>query len=559
MFRLILIPAVLLALLGGAMYWSGGPIQRKADFTFISGEEIHTLDTDRMSWSQDFRIALGLWEGLYRFDPQTLDAKPGTADPIDVSPDKIVYTFHIRPDARWSNGDPVLAHDFVFAWRRLLEEPGEYTYLYHYIKGAQEYEEAFEKASTTGNFAAADFATVGIKELDPHTMQVTLKHPVVPFPDICAMPPFFPMNEKAMDPFLDKELFAKSGKRVRRYNKEFTLAPNLISNGPYQLDSWAYKRRMRMTANPFYYDQQHVVSKIVDQIVAEDTQWAYAMYESGGADWTPDFSGEIGAELYAQHRSDIHVFPAFGTYFYSFNCQPKFNDGSPNPLADKRIRQALSMAVDKKVIVDTVTRMGQIPTTTYIPADSFKGYPTPKGLPYDIPAAKKLLADAGYPSGVGLPHMTLMFNNVAPHSQIGENIRRQWHENLGINVELEAIEGKTFGDRQRNHDYAICRASWYGDYFDPSTFTDKYKPDSENNEAGWLSAEYDKWCHQADVEPDPAKRLLYYAQAETVLLDDAPIMPIYTYTECYLMRDNVYGLPFNPRAMSVMSSIGVRH
>ncbi|MDB5358491.1 MAG: hypothetical protein JWN24_4944 [Phycisphaerales bacterium] len=557
MLRLLVIPVALLALLAGMMFWSGSAVQQKADFTFISRDEVRTLDPNRMSWTQDFRIAYGLSEGLYRLDPRTLQAIPGNAGQIDISPDKSVYTFHIRPEARWSNGDPVQAGDFVFAWRRMLEEPGEYTYLLHYIKGAKQYEDAFGEESKDYRFKEADFSKVGVEALDERTLKVTLIHPVVPFPDFCTMPPFFPLNEKAMEKYLDHELFKKSGGRVRRYDKEFFQAPHLVTNGPYKLESWTYKRRMRMVVNPFYWNKGVIQSAIVDQVVAEDEQWAFAMYDSGGADWVTDFSGDIAAELYAKHRSDVHVFPAFGTYFYSFNCQPKLNDGSANPFVDKRVRQALSMALEKRVITQTITRMGEIPTTTYIPANSFQGYKTPKGLPYDVPAAKKLLAEAGYPDGKGFPNVALLFNNASVHGPIAENIRRQWLDNLGIDVKLEGIEVKTFGDRQRNKDYAVCRASWFGDYLDPSTFTDKYKPDSENNEAGWKNPEYSDWCKKGDEEPDPQKRLDYYARAEEIMLEEAPILPIYTYVECFLFHDKVYGIPLNPRTMHVMSSVGV--
>jgi oligopeptide transport system substrate-binding protein len=217
------------------------------------------------------------------------------------------------------------------------------------------------------------------------------------------------------------------------------------------------------------------------------------------------------------------------------------------------------MAIDKRVITDTVVRSGQIPTTTYIPPNSFKGYKTPAGLPYDIPRAQKLMAEAGYPRGAGFPHVHLLFNDDPPHAEVGETIRRQWRDALGIDVELESIEAVTFANRERNHDYAISRASWYGDYLDPSTFTDKYKPDSENNESGWINTQYADLCQKADIEIDPQKRLDYYAQAEALLLDEAPIIPIYVYTECYVMRKNVFGLPLNVRSMMVFSSVGVRH
>src|SRR5687768_9739723 len=182
---LMLIPVVLLLPLAGIVLFPGGRRERRADFTFINRGETKTLDLNRISWAQDIRTAYILWEGLYTIDPlNTLGAVPGCAEPIELSDDKTVYTFHIRPEAKWTNGDDLTANDFVFSWRRNLEEPGDYTYLLFYIKGAEPYSEAYAKDPR-----GADFKTVGIEALDPKTLRVTLKHPVPYFPDITAFPP----------------------------------------------------------------------------------------------------------------------------------------------------------------------------------------------------------------------------------------------------------------------------------------------------------------------------------------------------------------------------------
>ena len=567
MLRLLLIPSALVALLAGALLWSGGGSMRRADFAFISPAEVTSLDPNRISWVQDFRLAYSLWEGLYTIDPVTLDAINGSAEKVDITDNGRVYTFHIRPDAKWSNGDDLLAKDYIFGWRRMLEEPGEYTYLLYYIKGAKEYCEAFEKDTQAfdkqGDHApisfSAVFSTVGIKELGPKTLQVTLVHPCAPFPDICTMPVCFPVNERSMEKFLDQNTFEASQKRIRRYDKKFTLPPYLVTNGPYMLTSWEFRRRMRLTANPNYWDRAHVKCRIIDQLSTSDPQWAYAMYETGGADWIPDFVGEIAAEVRARHSPDLHQFPGFGTYFYSFNCRPQLNDGRKNPFADVRVRQAFTMAIDKQVIVEKITRLGEIPSSNYIPPGSFSHYVSPKGLPMDIAAARKLMADAGYPDGKGFPPVSILFNNEMQHGPIAENIRRQWLDNLGVDMKLEGIEIKLFREKLHNKDYSVARASWFGDYNDPSTFTDKYKPDSENNDSAWINAEYAKKCNQADIETDRAKRLKYFAEAEQILLDEAPILPLYTYVGSYLYKPYVKGIPLHPRQMLVLKSVEVAH
>jgi oligopeptide transport system substrate-binding protein len=554
MLRIAVIPAALILLLAGMLVWSGGAAERKADFSYIDRGEVGTLDPNRMSWNQDIRVGYALWEGLYTLDSQTLEAIPGCADPIEISPDKTVYTFHIRPQAKWSNGDAVQARDFVFAWRRMLEEPGDYTYLLHYIRGAEDYEKAFDADDPA---TPAEFAKVGIEEIDPLTLRVALIHPVAFFPDVCAFSCCFPLNEKSMEKFRTADTVKKSGAIHKNYDKQFTRAPNLVSNGAYRLADWQYRRRMRMEANPFYWDRANVKSKIIDKISSDDVQWAYEMYNSGGADWIVDASGEIGAELFAEHRSDLHVFPAFGTYFYSFNCNAKLNDGNPNPFADVRVRQALTISFDKNVIVQKITRMGEIPSDNYIPPGAFPGYKEPHGLKTDIGKARQLLAEAGYPGGKGFPQVSLLFNNEANHGQIAQSVRRQWLENLGIDIRLEGIEVKVFQNRMHNKDYAVCRASWFGDYNDPSTFTDKYKIDSGNNDSNWINQRYQALCELADKEPDRQKRLDYFSQAEQILLDEAPILPVFTYVNAYMFRDNIKGLPLNIRGMQMFKSIEV--
>lgn len=552
MIRLLTIPLAILVLLAGAMMWSGGGAEKRADFTFINRGEVGTLDPNRMSWMQDIRIGYALWEGLYTLDPRTLEAVPGCADPIDLSPDKTVYTFHIRPAAKWTNGDDLRAQDFVFAWRRMLEEPGDYTYLLHYIRGAEAYEAAFAKDPK-----AADFDPVEIKALDVKTLRVKLKHPVAFFPDVCAFPPAFPLHEKSMERFLDKAGYEKTGKRS--YDKEFTRPPALVTNGAYQLTSWQFKRRLRFEANPYYWDRASLKNGVVEVVSADDPLWGFSLYESGGVDWMSEVTGEIAAELRAKNRADLHAFPAFGTYFYSFNCRQKLNDGSPNPFGDVRVRKAFSMALDKKVIVDTITRMGEPPSDNYIPPGAFPKYNSPKGLGADVDKARALLAEAGYPGGKGFPAIALLFNNEAQHGPIAQNVRRQWLDKLGVDVRLEGIEIKQFRDRLHNKDYAVARASWYGDYNDPSTFTDKYKPDSGNNDSDWINPKYAELCAAADVEADPTKRLRYFEQAEALLLEEAPILPLYTYVSTYAFRENVTGLPLNSRNMIMFKSIQAKH
>jgi oligopeptide transport system substrate-binding protein len=545
--RLWIIPLGLIALLAAVIAWSGGKTVPRADFTFINRGDVGTLDPNRMSWLQDIRLAYALWEGLYTLDPATLQPVPGCADTIDISPDRKTYTFHLRPNARWSDGSAVMAADFVFAWRRMLREPGDYTYLFFYIVGARQYSEQYQSDPN-----AADFDAVAIHATDPRTLRVTLEHPVAFFADLCAFPPFFPLNEKSMRPFEKRD----SAGRVS-YERGFTREPHLVGNGPYHLLFWDFKRRLRLERSETYWNVSQVHSRTIDILSVDDPMASFQTYESGGADWVADITGEIAAELRIARRPDLHIFPGFGTYFYSINCEPNLPDGQKNPFADARIRRAFSMAVDKDPIVRTITRMGEQTASNYIPTGIFAEYPSPNGLSFDVTKARQLLAEAGYPDGRGFPHVTLMYNNEAHHGDVAQNVQHQWSKNLNVSVGLEGLEIKVFRERLHNKDYAIARASWIGDYNDPSTFTDKYLSYSENNDSAWSNAEYDRLCRRAAVEGDAKKRLDMLAAAEAILLNEAPIIPIYYYVNAYLFRGNVHGLPLNPRNMVMLQSVQV--
>jgi oligopeptide transport system substrate-binding protein len=544
--RCAALAAVLLAC-GQAFAWfRRAAVEAPADFRFINRGDISTLDPNRMSWMQDIRAGYALWEGLYMLDPVTLDPVLGAADKVDVSDDAIVHTFRIRSTARWSNGDPVRAGDFVFAWKRMLDLPGDYTYLLHVIRGAKEYQDA--KAAGT----PLDFAAVGIETPDEQTLRVTLKHPVTILPDLLAFPAFFPLHKPSMD--------AAGIQTGGIYDQRFTRPPHLVTNGPYRLESWEFKKKVRFVANDYYWDRDaqgrtNVKSRVIDMISAEDPMARYLIFDSGAVDWVAEVSPEIGADLLKQGSKELQTFGAFGTYFYTFNCKPTLPDGRKNPFNDVRVRQALTMALDKGPIVRNVTRMGERVATTYIPPDAFPGFRSPAGLPMDRARAKQLLAEAGYPNGQGFPAVDLLYNTGFHHGDVAQIVRRQWFEVLGIDVALAGVEGKTFSERLHNKEYAVARASWFGDYNDPSTFTDKYLSWSENNDSAWKNEEFDRLGVEGFKERDPQKRLRMFERAEQILVEEAPILPFYYYTNAYLVHQNVRGVPNHIRNMINFKSV----
>lgn len=548
MLRLLAIPAALLVLLAAAIVWSGSATESRAEFTFVNRGDIITLDTNQMSYLQDMRIAYCVWEGLCAYEPATLDPIPGAASRYDLSPDKRTYTFHIRPEASWSNGDPVTSNDFLFAWRRMLESPSEYTYLHFYVKGAEDY---------MSDFAAnknPDYKTVGVEALDSKTLRVTLNDPVPFFPDIAAFPPFMPLHRPSMEAF--KERDEKTGRE--RYNAKFTRPPNLVGNGPFILKKWDFKRRLRLEKNPTYWDAKNVRTNSIEMAVVEDSLTQMLRYESGMVDWVSAVPTEVAAELRQKGRTDLKNFPAFGTTYLSMMIRPKLNNGQDNPLADIRIRYALAMSIEKKQITSTITRMDEPITNAFIPPNSFPGYNTPKGIDYNPTRAKQLLAEAGYPSGGTLPGVTYLYRSDIPTSkELAQNLSRQWKQRLNLDIPLESAEGKVRRERVNNKDYTLCTSDWYGDYADPSTFTDKYRSNSDNNDSVWINKEFDRLIFEATKEPDEQKRLRLLEKAETLLLGEAPIVPLYNLTIQYLFRDNVKGINPNPRNMTMFKGVYV--
>jgi oligopeptide transport system substrate-binding protein len=555
MARLLVIPVALFALLAGAIALSGGGTRSRADFTFISARDVYTLDTNQMSYLQDFRLAYIIWDGLYSYDGMTLKPIPAVAYKTDVSPDKCVFVFHLRPEAVWSNGDPVTANDFAFAWRRMLESPGEYTYLHYYVKGAEAYLKAYQDyLNDPTNKPKPDFKTVGEEVIDAHTFKVTLTDPVTFFFDLMAFPPFYPLNKKSM------QLFAKRDPKTGNvtYDGRFTR-PGVVGNGAFNLTEWDFKRRVRLEKSKTYWDRDNVKSNSIEMLVVEDTLGQFLRYEAGDVDWLPNVPSEIGPKLIEQKREDLRLFSGFGSYFLTCNSLPKFKNGDPNPLADMRVRQALAMGFDREPIVKNITRMGEKPASTYIPPDIFPGFKVAPGFTFDPTSAKKLLADAGI-KGSKLSGVRFLVRSSSPvEADMVQSIVNQWKSNIGLDIDIELIESKIARQRINDKDYGIAVADWIGDYPDPSTFTDKYRSNSVNNDSGWINLEYDGLLDQAAKEADPQKRYALLEKANRMLDVEVPIIPLYYITNQYLFRDNVHGINVSPRNMTMLKGVWVDH
>lgn len=599
----LLLPLVLLLALLSASVLSDRPLPR-ADFSFVNRADVTTLDFAQMSWMQDLRAARIVFEGLTRHNVLTRDfrVEPGVAETWDVSPDRTVYTFHLRDNAKWSNGTPVTAEDFRFSWRRLLlpEYAADYTGFFLTIRGAREFLQwrtraladlAPELARLPRNEARMRSdqlwqqtlvkydELVGVSAPDSRTLVVTLERPVPYFLDLMAFPVFYPVYPPLVSSF--ESLDPKTGQMV--IDPTWTKPPNLIGNGAFVLTVWRFQRDMRFERNPYYWDQRNIhVDSIATPTIADENASVLA-FRTGAIDWLSDVTtgylpemlreqrefmdehkdevarlradgwdeDEIARRLPDDPRNHIHAYPAFGTYFWNFNCLPTLRDGRPNPFADARVRRAFSLAVDRTALVEQVRRRMERPTSTLIPPGSISGYESPKGLERNPEEARRLLAEAGYPGGKGFITVELLFNKDAGHDLVAQFLAKCWREELGISCSFRVVELSIARDDIKNANYIMSRGSWYGDFGDPVTFLDLSRTGDGNNDRKYSNPDYDKMLDDAAREIDPARRMQILHVAEAFLVEqECPILPLYHYNNFYMYNAHmVSGISSHPRTV----------
>ncbi len=565
----ILAILVLLAALVAATILSDRPLPR-ADLTLIETVDPITLDPQRMSYQQDFRLCYALYEGLLRWDTMSEDfhVLPALARAWEISPDLLTYTFHLEPSARWSSGAPVTAHDLAYAWRRAIfpDTAVDYTALFLAIRGAQSFfdwrtaqlaayaarpqrEKSSSAARALREEANTHFAaSVGIEAPDDHTFRVTLERPLPYFLDLCAFGPFHPVHADTLERWTTTD--PDTG--ALRQNQGWTKPPFLVTNGPYIVSRWRFKRDLRMERNPFYWNPALARSDSIHILYIEDQNTAVLAFETGAADWHADLEAPYIGDMLDQRnlglRDTIHSFPTFGTYFWNFNCSPRLPDGRENPFHDPRVRRAFTMAVDKRAIVRKARRTEESIATTLIPPGSIPGMTPVVGLPYNLARARAQLADAGWidrnhdglpenPRGEPFPLVELLATATGPHKDVALAMSRMWELAFGVRTQIAIKETKVYKDALKRRDYLTARAGWFGDYFDPTTFLDTSKTGDGNNDRGFSDPRFDELLAQADREPDPHKRLALLSEAERYLMDEAlPILPLWRYDQFYLYK-----------------------
>lgn len=434
------------------------------------------------------------------------------AESYEVSEDGTKYTFKLR-EAKWSNGDPVTAGDFEFAWKRALDPKtaSNYAYQLYYIKNG----EAFNKGE-------AKMEDVGVKALDDKTLEVTLQNPTPFFTELTAFYTYYPVNKKV----------------VEANEKWAGEAATHVGNGPFKLTAWEHKNKLVLEKNDNYWDKDKVKVDKIEFSMVEDENTELSMFDNGELDWAGAPTSALPTDAIPALRDSgkMKTQPTAGTYWYKFNTEKA-------PFNNAKIRKAFAYSIDRQGLIDNVLQAGQLPGTGAVPpsmALNKDGYFKDN----DIETAKKLLEEGMKEEGLtSLPPVTLSYNTSEGHKKIAEAIQDQWKKNLGVEVKLENKEWKVYIEDLHQGNYQIGRMGWLGDFNDPINFLELYKDKKGgNNDTNWENPKYKELLNQSALEQDPAKRSAILAEAEQILMDEMPIMPIYFYTQSWVQNEKVTGV-----------------
>jgi oligopeptide transport system substrate-binding protein len=634
--------AGLLLAVAGALLLAGlsfsATSAKPADVRILNGVEPETLDPQLLTTSPGRRIVSGIFEGLTRSEATSLAPAPGVAERWEISDDGMRYTFQLRAGSHWSDGTPLGPEDFVYSWRHLLapETAAKYAYLLHSVRGARALntfdglarriestimpalaaelpkarlapltadswraltarlplhdslqqsedarlrslldtapesvspgqleqfvaalpEEARRLRASAEDARARFGSSLGVYPDGPRTLIVELEAPTPYFLEITSFYSSFPVPRHVLE----------------KYGPTWFLPEHVVSNGPFLLEAWRVNDRIRLRKDPSYWGRDEVRSEAIEFYPVENVTTALNLYLTHEADWLPTlYPTDLVTELLA--RPDFYTHAGFATYFYRLNTQRP-------PLNDARVREALNLAVDRRVIVDEITGLGQEPATLLVPP-GVPGYESPPThIRLDVERARQLLAEAGFPGGAGFPTVGILYNTLDMHKKIAEVVADQLRRNLGIDVRPYNQEWQSYLATVRAGQYDIARAAWIGDYLDPNTFLDLWLTNGGNNQTGFSSPQYDALVRAAAnvvrfaerpervlallKEPERVRALLerrsgadgassrtlleqvrlqLLAEAEAILVqDEFPILPLYFYVNNGLKAPGLRGL-----------------
>jgi len=493
---------------------AGVQLAEKQTLVRNNGSEVQSLDPHKIEGVPESNINRDLFEGLLVSD---VDGHPsaGVAEKWE-NKDFKVWTFHLRKDAKWSDGSPVTAHDFVYSWQRLADPKTASPYASYLQYG---------HIANIDDIIAGKKPTseLGVKAIDDNTFEVTLSEPVPYFYKLLVHPSVSPVPKTAIDKFGEK----------------WTQPANIITNGAYKLKDWVVNERIVLERNTNYWDNAKTVINQVTYLPISSEVTDVNRYRSGEIDMTyNNMPIELFQKLKKEIPKEVHVDPYLCTYYYEINNQKA-------PFTDARVRAALKLALDRDIIVNKVKNQGDLPAYSFTP-------PYADGAKLTEPAwfkmtqeqrnaeAKKLLAEAGYTADKPLT-FNLLYNTSDLHKKLAIAAASIWKKNLGVNVKLENQEWKTFLDTRHQGNYDVSRAGWCADYNEPTSFLNMMLSDSSNNTPHYKSPAFDKIIADTLQVTDEAQRSELYSKAEQQLDKDSAIVPVYYYVNARLVKPWVGG------------------
>lgn len=479
-----------------------------------NSSEPGSLHPAKAQGTHDSWILNHTFEGLTKKTEEG-EIVPAVAESWEASEDGKTMTFKLKDGLKWSNGDPITANDFEYAWKHALnpETAADYAYQLYYLKGGAEY-----------NAKKGKEEDVGVKAKDDLTLEVILEEPTPYFLDLTSFYAYFPINKK-----------------VQEENPEWALeAETHVSNGPFKLTEWKHKESIKIEKNENYYDKDQVKLDAVNFALIEDENTAWQMYENGELDLAYPLPVDKQGQLVNSGDKEFQNGPELAVYYYNLNTKVK-------PFNNIKVRKALSMAIDRKMITENVAQGGQQPAYGIVPPgipDATGDFQENSGNLFEenVDEAKKLLKEGLAEEGMKeMPDFSILFNTLDAHKKIAEAVQEMWRKNLGVEVKLENAEFQVKLDREKAGDFQISRAGWVGDYVDPMTFM-LWETDGAYNDADWSNKEYDKYLEESKSALKPEERMPILHKAEKVLIDEMPIIPIYFYTKPYMVKSNVTGI-----------------
>lgn len=476
------------------------------------GGEPHTLDPRKARELQSMTIVKMFFDGLTRMNREEI-AELAVAEKVDVSEDGKIYTFHLR-NAVWSNGDKVTAHDFMYAWSKVLDPhfPSDQAFQMYVIKNAKE--------CKSGKVI---FEQVGIKALDDRTLQVELDHPTPYFLELTALPVYFPISQK-----------------VDEKHPHWAVGdPMMVGNGPFMIKEWQHNDHIQAVKNASYWDAAHVKLKKIDLLMVDEAA-ELKMYEKGELDWagSPLSNLPFFAIKDLKKQGQLQVKPFLATYFFRTNVESE-------PFQHPLMRKAFALAIKRSEVIEHVIQGEQLPATGLIPP-SLGIQETPYFKDGDEEAARVAFEEALKAEGVTretLPTISLMYIAGERNHLIAETVQQQWREALGIIVQLHAVERKVFYDRTSKRNFQLAVGSWTADFSDSMNFLEifKFKAGGSNN-TGWENLRYRELLDQALEVNDPLQRKQIFRECESILMQEMPIIPLFHYTLLYVSKENVKGV-----------------